>query len=69
MMRTPNSTPIRKRAWRSFLTSQSGTTAMEYGLMAALISLAIIGAVNSMGQSISNVLFGSIASALSSMSK
>jgi Flp pilus assembly pilin Flp len=42
---------------------------MEYGLMAALISLAIIGAVNTMGQSISTVLFGSIASALASMSK
>ena len=42
---------------------------MEYALMATLISLAIIGAVKSMGTAISTVLFGSVASALASMSK
>jgi pilus assembly protein Flp/PilA len=55
--------------WRRFAADASGTTAMEYGVMAALISLAIIGAVTAMGSSISTVLFGNIASQLSTMAK
>jgi pilus assembly protein Flp/PilA len=55
--------------WRRFTADEGGTTAMEYALMATLISLAIIGAVKTMGTAISTVLFGSVASALASMSK
>jgi len=34
--------------------SESGATAIEYGLIAALISVAIIGAVSSVGKNTSN---------------
>ena len=69
MTRQPHSTPTYIGLWRRFLADDSGATAMEYGLMAALISLAIIGTVKAMGQSISTVLFGNIASSLSTMTK
>jgi pilus assembly protein Flp/PilA len=69
MMRKSNSTPTRMGAWRRFVADENATTAIEYGLMAALISLAIIGTVEAMGSSISTVLFGNIADALSTMSK
>lgn len=52
----------------SFATDERGATAIEYGLMVALISVAIIGTVNSMGQSINSVLFGQIVTALANMS-
>jgi pilus assembly protein Flp/PilA len=52
-----------------FAADEGGTTAIEYGLMTALISLVIIGAVNSTGQAINNVLFGHIVTALATMSK
>jgi pilus assembly protein Flp/PilA len=54
---------------RRFATEEGGATAIEYGLMAALISLAIIGTVEALGQSINTVLFGQIVTALASMSK
>jgi pilus assembly protein Flp/PilA len=38
-----------KRARSNFLTDQSGATAIEYGLIAAGISLAIIAIVNGLG--------------------
>ncbi|CCE02820.1 Flp family type IVb pilin [Bradyrhizobium sp. STM 3809] len=37
-----------------FLRDQSGATAIEYGLIAAGISLAIIAAVNGLGSSLSS---------------
>jgi Flp pilus assembly pilin Flp len=55
-------------AWRRFATDESASTAIEYSLMLALISLAIVSAVNGTGQSI-NSLLDFIGSALSSMSK
>jgi len=54
---------------RRLLADEGGATAIEYGLMVALISLAIIGTVESLGQSINSVLFGQIVSALAAMSK
>jgi Flp pilus assembly pilin Flp len=69
MTRRTKSAPDRIGLWRRFLAAEGGTTAMEYALMAALISLAIIGAVNTMGTAISTVLFGSVATALAGMSK
>ena len=54
---------------RRFAAENGATTAIEYGLMAALISLVIIGTVNALGQSINSVLFGQIVTALASMSK
>jgi pilus assembly protein Flp/PilA len=54
---------------RRFLCEEGGATAIEYSLIAALISLGIIGAINSTGQSISTLLGGTVAGALASMSK
>jgi pilus assembly protein Flp/PilA len=44
-----------KRSIQNFLADESGATAIEYGLIAAGISLAIIAAVNSVGTSLSGV--------------
>lgn len=38
-----------KRTMKAFLVDESGATAIEYGLIAAGISLAIIAAVNGLG--------------------
>ena len=43
----------------SFLKNESGATAIEYGLIAAGISVAIITAVNTIGTKL-NTSFGSI---------
>jgi pilus assembly protein Flp/PilA len=43
-----------KNLFARFLKDESGATAIEYGLIAALISVAIIGAASSLGGSISN---------------
>lgn len=45
---------------RTFVTDESGATAIEYGLIAALISVAAIVAMGSMGDSL-QVLFDSVA--------
>ena len=48
---------------RKFLTDESGATAIEYGLIAAGIALAIIAAVNGLGTKL-NGKFTSINSSL-----
>jgi pilus assembly protein Flp/PilA len=48
---------------RSLLRDENGATAIEYGLIAALISVAIISAVTSVGSSLTST-FNSVASAL-----
>ncbi len=40
---------------RSFLKDESGATAIEYGLIAALVSVAAIAALRGMGNSLSNM--------------
>jgi pilus assembly protein Flp/PilA len=52
-----------RRCFCKFLSDQSGATAIEYGLIAAGIALAIITAVNSLGTSL-NTGFNSIGTAL-----
>ena len=47
----------------NFLADESGATAIEYGLIAAGISLAIISAVNGLGSKL-NTKFASINSSL-----
>lgn len=42
-----------------FVKDESGATAIEYGLIAALISVAIIGGVSSLGSSL-NTTFSTI---------
>jgi pilus assembly protein Flp/PilA len=46
-----------------FFSDESGATAIEYGLIAALISVAIITAVTSVGTHL-NTTFNSVATAL-----
>jgi pilus assembly protein Flp/PilA len=48
-----------------FAQDESGATAIEYGLIAALISVIIIGAVSLLGNTLSEV-FGSIDGSLQS---
>ncbi len=52
-----------KRTLFNFLSDQSGATAIEYGLIAAGISLAIIAVVNGLGSNL-NDKFTSINSSL-----
>lgn len=47
-----------------FLKDEKGATAIEYGLLAALISIAAIGAMGSVGTALSTKL-GDVATALS----
>ena len=48
---------------RRFLADESGATAIEYGLIAAGIALAIIAVVNNLGSTL-KLKFGSISSSL-----
>ena len=48
----------------AFLKNESGATAIEYGLIAAGISVAIIGVVNTLGSKL-NTTFSSISNSLS----
>ncbi len=43
---------------KRFLKDESGATAIEYGLIAALVSVAIIAAVTALGTSLSGVFDG-----------
>jgi pilus assembly protein Flp/PilA len=52
-----NTTPTEakvKRSFLNFLSDQSGATAIEYGLIAAGIALAIIAVVNGLGSNLNN---------------
>ena len=48
-----------------FAKDEDGATAIEYGLIAALVSVAAIGALTAMGNSLST-MFNTVSSALSS---
>ncbi len=52
-----------KRMIANFLADEGGATAIEYGLIAAGISIAIILAVNGLGSNL-NTMFGNINSSL-----
>ncbi len=49
---------------RRFVKDEDGATAIEYGLIAALIAVVIIGAVTSVGTNLSTT-FNTVATALS----
>ena len=51
------------RLVKNFVRDESGVTAIEYGLIAALISVVIIGAVTAVGTNL-DATFDSVASAL-----
>jgi pilus assembly protein Flp/PilA len=50
-------------ALKNFMQEEDGVTAIEYGLLAGLISIVIIVAVTSIGQNL-NLIFTTIAGAL-----
>jgi pilus assembly protein Flp/PilA len=54
---------IMKNALKDFLADETGATAIEYGLIAAGIALAIIAVVNGLGSKL-NSKFGSISASL-----
>ncbi len=43
---------------KNFLNDESGATAIEYGLIAALISVGIIAAATTLGNGLSNLFSG-----------
>jgi pilus assembly protein Flp/PilA len=57
------SEPAMKSLISKFLKNESGATAIEYGLIAAGIAIAIITAVNGVGSQLSTV-FGNISTSL-----
>jgi pilus assembly protein Flp/PilA len=68
-MRQSNSIPTRIGVWRRFAADEGGATAVEYGLMAALIGLSIMGTISATGQAIKTSLYDQIGNTLSSMTK
>ena len=52
-------------ALRSFYDNEAGATAIEYGLIAALVSVAAIVSLQAMGTSL-NTMFSSVSSTLDS---
>ncbi len=48
----------------AFVRDEDGATAIEYGLIAALVSVAAIGALTAMGSSL-GTMFNTVSSALS----
>ena len=48
---------------KKFFADESGATAIEYGLIAALISVVIIGVLTTVGSNL-NTKFGSVATSL-----
>ena len=52
-----------KNLFSRFVSDESGVTAIEYGLIAALIAVVIIGAVSTVGTNLSTT-FSSVANSL-----
>jgi pilus assembly protein Flp/PilA len=63
MASTQSMEAVLRRIFLKFLSDQSGATAIEYGLIAAGISLAIIAVVNGLGTNL-NAKFDSINTSL-----
>ena len=57
-----------KRLFSSFIADESGATAIEYGLIAAGISVAIIAVVQGLGTQL-NTTFTAVTTALSTATK
>ncbi|MBA7688542.1 hypothetical protein ES703_97026 [subsurface metagenome] len=62
-MRQKNLEATLKKLFAKFMSDESGATAIEYGLIAAGISLAIIAVVNGLGSNL-NEKFSSINTSL-----
>ena len=51
------------KSLKIFCEDESGATAIEYGLIAALVSVAAIGALTTMGNTL-NTMFGTVSNAM-----
>ncbi len=51
------------KSLKNFCEDESGATAIEYGLIAALVSVAAIGALTTMGNTL-NTMFGTVSNAM-----
>ncbi len=51
------------KRFKHFCGDESGATAIEYGLIAALVSVAAIGALTPMGESL-QTMFGTVSSSM-----
>ena len=51
------------KRFKHFCDDESGATAIEYGLIAALVSVAAIGALTTMGNSLKS-LFGTVSNSM-----
>ncbi len=49
---------------KNFIRDTRGATAIEYGMIAALIAVVILGALGSVGNTVSSTLYGKIATAV-----
>ena len=49
---------------KNFTRDTSGATAIEYGMIAALIAVVILTTLTSLGSSVSSTLYGKIAAAV-----
>ncbi len=63
LQQTTSESSIMITAIRTFLDDESGATAIEYGLIAALISVAAIAAMGALGDSL-QTLFNTVAGEL-----
>jgi len=52
---------------KQFVTDESGATAIEYALIAALVAMALVGSVTALGASLKSI-FTMVATALSTAS-
>ncbi|MCH8035680.1 MAG: Flp family type IVb pilin [Proteobacteria bacterium] len=52
------------KRFKHFCDDESGATAIEYGLIAALVSVAAIGALTTMGESL-QTMFGTVSNSMS----
>ncbi len=50
--------------FKTFCNDESGATAIEYGLIAALVSVAAIGALTTMGSTL-QTMFGTVSNSMS----
>jgi len=53
---------------KHFLRDESGATAVEYGLLTALISIAMVASLNALGAGLSNT-FSTVSTELAAMPK
>ena len=51
------------KSFRSFCSDEYGATAIEYGLIAALVSVAAIGALTTLGNNL-NTMFGTVSNSM-----